>query len=972
MKNLLNYSVCFYRLMLIVFLTLFGSITFAQESEIMYLSGKGLNDTKTWRFKCSDGRRAGKWGRIEVPSQWELQGYGDYTYGRWYKEPGVKMPSHEEGFYEYSFKIPADWNNRKITLWFDGVMTDAEVSINGQRAGEIHQGGFYRFGYDITSLLKYGKSNKLEVHVWKHSSNKSVNAAERKADWWLFGGIYRPVWLEVAPEKSISYIAVDARAEGDLTANVELTGDVEGYFLSSKVTPLGSNEVVGNSLFKLNNNNKTTIQFKCEDVNSWTCEDPYLYELIVSLQDPTGKIVHTRKTRIGFRTIEFRPKDGIYLNDTKLIVKGVNRHSFWPEGGRTTNKELSVLDAELIKGMNMNAVRSHYPPDEHFLDACDSLGLLYIDELAGWQNCYDDKVGAKLVSEMIRRDVNHPCVFLWSNGNEGGWNYNLDKLFTEYDPQKRHVIHPWADFNQLDTHHYPAYLTGVARFNNGSNVFMPTEFMHAMYDQGGGAGLADFWNRWLTSPLFAGGFIWVYCDEAPVRTDLGGILDSDKSNAPDGIVGPHREKEGSYYTIKEVWSPIQIKPIRITSSYNGELFVSNSYLFRNLNGCRLDFTLKSCASPLLKGNKLENVSICSGSLVLPDIKPGETKSVFLPLNNIQSSDILEIVAVDQDGNELTTWTFPVHTPSDYMARQKKIVGLVPDESNPALPTTMLPAYAEIKSNGQIELLNGNTNISFDANNGQIVSIISRNKKIPFNNGPIAVGMKMKYNPQKSITRIERGVDGREIAVYVARYQGGVDSIVWKLDADGRLSMDAVMLNRASGGGGFDDAFMDTEVRNLGLTFSYPDSLCTGMTWLGRGPYRVWKNRIPGTNFGIWHKSYNNTITGESFENMIYPEFKGYHANLYWASIESDTASMTVYCESENVFFHAFTPEEPVGRAGGRRTMPAFPVGDLSFLLDIPAIQSFKPISQQGPNSQPGNIRIKSGDDGLRIRLMFEF
>ncbi len=86
---------------------------------------------------------------------------------------------------------------------------------------------------------------------------------------------------------------------------------------------------------------------------------------------------------------------------------------------------------------------------------------------------------------MIERDVNHPSIIIWSNGNEGGWNYNLDPLFAKYDKlQKRHMVHPWADFNDLDTHHYPTYLTGVARFTNGYKVFMPTEFMHAMYDQG--------------------------------------------------------------------------------------------------------------------------------------------------------------------------------------------------------------------------------------------------------------------------------------------------------------------------------------------------------------------------------------------------------------------------------------------------------------------------------------------------------
>ena len=136
-------------------------------------------------------------------------------------------------------------------------------------------------------------------------------------------------------------------------------------------------------------------------------------------------------------------------------LKGTNRHCFDPETGRSVSRELDLKDARLIKQMNMNAVRSHYPPDKHFLQLCDSLGLLYVYELAGWQNSYSDSIAARLLPEMIARDVNHPCIFLWGNGNEGGWNTTVDDRFADYDPQQRHVIHPWANFNGLDTRHYP-------------------------------------------------------------------------------------------------------------------------------------------------------------------------------------------------------------------------------------------------------------------------------------------------------------------------------------------------------------------------------------------------------------------------------------------------------------------------------------------------------------------------------------
>ena len=895
-----------------------------------------------------------------VPSCWELQGFGEYTYGRYYTIKGAK-PSDETGIYRYRFLTPDCGKNDRIKLFFDGVMTDAEVRVNGNPAGQIHQGAFYRFSYDITSLLKAEGENLLEVKVAKQSANKSVNAAERRADWWLYGGIYRPVWLEVVPDVSMEHFILDARADGSLRASVRMAGNAEGHVLAVSIRGLKDGKPLRTLQGKeqvscplATSGRETGFTCKWSDVKVWNIEAPELYVARLELKDRSGNVIQVREERIGFRTIEFFPQDGIYLNGTRLIVKGINRHSFSVDGGRTTSAAMSRQDALLIKEMNMNAVRSHYPPDEHFLDMCDSLGLVYIDELSGWHGRYDTETGARLIREMVERDVNHPSVILWSNGNEGGWNTDNDSLFCKYDKfQRRHVIHPWADFDGLDTHHYPAYLTGVARFTNGYKVFMPTEFMHAMYDQGGGAGLRDFWDRWMTNPMFAGGFIWVFCDEAPKRSDRGGVLDSDGSNAPDGVVGPRREKEGSFYAIRSQWSPVQIKPLLITEHFDGSFFVSNEYIYTNLKDCRMTYEVLSCDIPM---QGAVSRILARGEVTLPALSPGETgKARFSLPASFAEGDVLKLEAFDRDGHRICDWSFPIRLANPYFQRHLAQVS-----------TGLSGNTVSARNNGkEIVLKSEKVSVTFDAATGMILRVLSGNTEIPLTNGPVAVGMKMLYQPASSYVRQDS-----EEAVFCARYKGGADSIVWRLTSQGLLYMDAVLLNRASGGGGFDDAFMDTEVYNLGLTFSYPERICKGMKWLGRGPYRVWKNRIPGTNYGIWHKDYNNTVTGESYDNLVYPEFKGYHANMYWATFESDTAPFTVYSRTDGIFYRVFTPEEPKGSA--KRTMPEFPEGDISFLLDIPAICSFKPIEQQGPNSQPGNIRIKKGDEGLRLNLMFDF
>lgn len=932
----------------------------APHPERIYLSGTGTDYTRTWEFYCSKGQNSGKWKSIEVPSCWELQGFGEYTYGRYYTIKGAK-PSDETGIYRYRFLTPDCGKNDRIKLFFDGVMTDAEVRVNGNPAGQIHQGAFYRFSYDITSLLKAEGENLLEVKVAKQSANKSVNAAERRADWWLYGGIYRPVWLEVVPDVSMEHFILDARADGSLRASVRMAGNAEGHVLAVSIRGLKDGKPLRTLQGKeqvscplATSGRETEFTCKWSDVKVWNIEAPELYVARLELKDRSGNVIQVREERIGFRTIEFFPQDGIYLNGTRLIVKGINRHSFSVDGGRTTSAAMSRQDALLIKEMNMNAVRSHYPPDEHFLDMCDSLGLVYIDELSGWHGRYDTETGARLIREMVERDVNHPSVILWSNGNEGGWNTDNDSLFCKYDKfQRRHVIHPWADFDGLDTHHYPAYLTGVARFTNGYKVFMPTEFMHAMYDQGGGAGLRDFWDRWMTNPMFAGGFIWVFCDEAPKRSDRGGVLDSDGSNAPDGVVGPRREKEGSFYAIRSQWSPVQIKPLLITEHFDGSFFVSNEYIYTNLKDCRMTYEVLSCDIPM---QGAVSRILARGEVTLPALSPGETgKARFSLPASFAEGDVLKLEAFDRDGHRICDWSFPIRLANPYFQRHLAQVS-----------TGLSGNTVSARNNGkEIVLKSEKVSVTFDAATGMILRVLSGNTEIPLTNGPVAVGMKMLYQPASSYVRQDS-----EEAVFCARYKGGADSIVWRLTSQGLLYMDAVLLNRASGGGGFDDAFMDTEVYNLGLTFSYPERICKGMKWLGRGPYRVWKNRIPGTNYGIWHKDYNNTVTGESYDNLVYPEFKGYHANMYWATFESDTAPFTVYSRTDGIFYRVFTPEEPKDSA--KRTMPEFPEGDISFLLDIPAICSFKPIEQQGPNSQPGNIRIKKGDEGLRLNLMFDF
>jgi hypothetical protein len=939
-------------LILILILSVF--LTGAQETEKVYLSGTDFKNPVTWDFMCTDGNNSKKWSTINVPSNWELEGFGTYTYGRWYKELNEKEPSKEEGFYRYKFNIPANYKGKNMTIVFGGAMTDTEVKINGKSAGEKHQGGFYEFKFDISSLLNYGAENLLEVHVSKHSSNNTVNNAERKTDWWLFGGIYRPVWLEVSPKTYIEHVAVDAKMDGSLSADLNLVNIPKNTSVEARISPIGSNENFPVFTIALNSKtDKQTIKAKWENVKPWNPESPNLYTLTLSLVN-NGKTLHTNNTKIGFRTLEFLKKDGIYVNGKKIIMKGINRHTIWPESGRSTDKAISILDVNLLKDMNMNAVRFHYPPDTHFLEVCDSLGLFVLDELAGWQNGYDTKTGTKLIKETVERDVNHPSVIIWDHGNEGGWNYDIDHVFEEYDPQKRIVIHPWADFNGWDVHHYPTYLTGMHRFNNGENVFFPTEFMHGTYDNGIGAGLEDFWKRYKESPLFAGGFMWAMLDEAVLRTDWTGDqkYDSKGSLAADGVLGPHREKEGSFFTVKEVWSPIQFEPKMITSKFDGSFLIKNEFIYTNLNACKLEYRVKKANKSILYNNEEADI-MTSSPIELESIEPGETRKVHfeIPINFFEG-DWLEITAHDPHGREIYTWTWPIHR-----ARYFADKFLKKEDSNNLVTVT--------KSNNEVLLNSKTVSLKLNAISGEIISIENSKGAVPFNNGPKPIGMKAKV---KDVTVQQN----KEFAVCLFTYFGGIDSIKWTLFNDGRLKMEMILLKDAGRNDGFDGASFEDKINKFGISFDFPEDGVKSIKYLGNGPYHVWKNRIKGTTFGLWEKDYNNTITGESFENLIYPEFKGYHANLIGANLKTENGGIKFFSENDKLFLRLFTPDLPKNAFKGTSPQPEFPEGNISFMYEIPAMRAFKPLEHQGPESQPTNIRIKSGDDGIPMTLWFDF
>lgn len=880
----------------------------AQQTIIKYLSGTDKDHTVNWDFFCTEGAKSGNWTTIPVPSNWEMQGFGGYNYGH------EKNKHKEHGLYKYHFTADKNWVNKQIELVFEAVMTDVEVKINGEVVGPIHQGGFYQFSYNITSFIKPGADNILEADVSKMSADSSVNRAEREGDFWVFGGIYRPVYVKVLPQSFIERVAIDAKADGKFNMDVYAENIKEGDVIMAQVKTLAGEKIGGAfSSTAKNINDKVTVSQFFVHPQLWNPEFPELYKVEVSIHRKNN-IIHTIQQRFGFRTIEVRKGDGIYVNNTKVIMKGVDRHSAWPESGRTLSRKIHLIDIGLMKDMNMNAVRmSHYPPDVEFLDLCDSLGLFVLDELTGWQKKYATPIGKKLVKELVIRDVNHPSIIFWDNGNEGGFNFDLDNDYALYDPQQRTVLHPWSNFNNVDTKHYPdyAYIEKAAAKND---ILLHTEMIHGLYDGGHGAGLEDYWNLMKKNPHHAGGFLWVLADEGIIRHDKHDSIDTYGNNAPDGIVGPHREKEGSYYTIKEIWSPVQVAKPVLDKNFTGKLVIENNYQYTNLSACKFNWQLIKypLANTVNTGHRLVNAGKTSIQL-----EPGKkgTLQLLLPAN-WHNSDALLFTAIDMYGRELYTWTWPIKLPSDILKQNLSITG----KSN----------SKDILDQNAYTIVQDGINYNFDITTGLLKSVIKHNIAIPFGNGPVSAGEK------QTLESFRHYKDDKNNFIIESIYTGNNSlHVKWIFSSGEPVKLE------------YNYTQKDTS-SFYGITFNTDESKITGMKWLGGGPYRVWKNRLKGVTIDVWHKKYNNTITGETFD---YPEFKGYHADLYWATIENTVSPFTVYTDVPGVYLQMLNPSRQKTNFNPF-VNPPFPKGNIGFLNGIPPIGTkFKGAETMGPQSQ---------------------
>ena len=371
---------------------------------------------------------------------------------------------------------------------------------------------------------------------------------------------------------------------------------------------------------------------------------------------------------------------------------------------------------------------------------------------------------------------------------------------------------------------------------------------------------------------------------------------------------------------------------RLPPTFDGRLRVENRYDFTDLAQVRFEWRLATFAAPddpttgptdivhspsighadLARSPSNGHTDIAHGTAAAPAVAPGNRGTLEIPLpNDWKSADALYLTARNALGHEIHTWTWMTKSPEDIRRRVVATGGRAGGQ----------------ETAGRIQMEASGTRVTIDRATGQLAEVVRDGKPVSLTNGPrILEGV-------ATLTSLTHRADGDGYVVE-ATYDGTLKQVRWRLDGSGWLQLDYRYVNPGR------HAY-------LGVSFDYPEAQVTGMKWLGRGPYRVWKNRREGASFDVWQKPYNDTRTGADW---TYPEFKGHHADLYWARIQTRELPITVVTDTEDLFLRLLTPKYGVNPTF---TAVPFPEGDLSFLHAIAPIGTkFAGPETMGPEGQP--------------------
>ena len=554
-----------------------------EEGHAYYMASQNISLNGVWRFFFADtpeevplnffasNFKDNSWNNINVPSNWEMEGYGDPLFRNVAapfkaNPPYVPREYNPTGAYRKTFNIPTQWKGQQVFLRLEKAQSASFIWMNGQQVG-YNEGGQEPAEYDVTPYVKPGK-NILAVCVVKYSDGYYLEGQ----DYWRLAGIFDDVTLYATPKTRLFdwFVTTDLDEQyKDATLKVDV--DVKkyddksaSYAVRATLTDSKGNKVkeMVSDRFKMDGKGKKSLILSSlvSNPDKWTCETPVLYQLSLELLNESGNVMQQIKSKMGFKETEIRHQV-FYLNGQPIKVNATNTHMQHPDLGHVMNEETIRKDMEILKQHNFNAVRtSHYPPVNKYLELADEYGLYIIDETGDEAHATEFlsndlkflPMYLERVQKMVLRDRNHPCVLFWSAGNESGEGPNITEVVKEgkkYDPTRYFMYggnayaHPGED---IIGPRYPTPFelemnTAMVPENEDPRPSFMDEYLSVAGNAGGG--LDEYWDVIRRHPRVMGGAIWDFVNPG-LTEHIRPLKDSSPFNTPVHLMSNAKVENG--------------------------------------------------------------------------------------------------------------------------------------------------------------------------------------------------------------------------------------------------------------------------------------------------------------------------------------------------------------------------------------------------------------------------------------------
>jgi beta-galactosidase len=570
------------------------------------------------------------WATLPVPSNWEIEGYGTMIYSNVKypfpkDEPHIPADDNPVGSYRHTFSLPGEWSGKAVFLTFDGVSSAFYLWVNGQKVG-YSQGSRTPAEFNITRFLQPG-TNQLAVQVFRWCDGSYLE----NQDFWRLSGIFRDVSLHARPATYLRDVRIvtdldETFTDAELTVTAELAGELEGTV--EWVLEDAEGQVVHSQ--KAAMAKELVWRTPVTAPRKWSNEDPCLYTLYLIFKNSKGSVLEVVPQRVGFREVDIT-ENVFRINGVPVKLKGVNRHETHPDLGQVVTRESILRDLRLFKENNINAVRTaHYPNVPLFYELCDEHGIFVVDEAniesheystPYWYD-YDTSANPlandprwkephlNRVKRMAARDKNHPCIIMWSLGNEGGIGPNHDATYAllkaeyptrpvQYQGEMRKGL-PATDLHST-MYSFPGWSSeSDVEFTGIVKPAIICEYSHAMGNSNGN--LAEYWDYIHATPTHAGAFVWDWMDQGmrkpvpeayrkhigigPVRETVfayGGWADipyhEDGNFCMNGLIASDWTEKPGLAALKVVQQFVKVKAVEMDA---GRFVIENNYDFSRL------------------------------------------------------------------------------------------------------------------------------------------------------------------------------------------------------------------------------------------------------------------------------------------------------------------------------------------------------------------------------------------------------